>query len=845
MRSQAPLARRLPDQDGVSGDVLDRFLDYVAERGLEPYPAQEEALLEIAAGKNLILATPTGSGKSLVAAAMHFKAMCEGRTSVYTAPIKALVNEKFFDLCREFGAENVGMLTGDAAVNRSAPILCCTAEILANMALREGELANVDYAILDEFHYYADRDRGTAWQLPLLLLPQTRFLLMSATLGPTEAFEQALTKLTGKPTVTVRSTSRPVPLDFEYRETPLHETVQDLLRKSLAPIYIVAFTQRACAEEAQNLMSTDFCTKDEKKAIHQALEGTDWNSPYGKDVQKFVRHGIGLHHAGLLPRYRLLVERLAQQGLIKVICGTDTLGVGVNIPIRTVLFTKLCKFDGEKTIILSVRDFQQVAGRAGRKGFDDRGAVVVQAPEHVIENLRLDAKAAGDPAKKRKIVKKKPPERGYAHWDRATFERLVSSQPEPLVSRFAVSHGMLLEVLGRPRGGCRAMKRLVKDCHDPPAAKRQHKRTALSMLRSLVEAGVVKLVPRSAETPSGIRVNADYQEDFSIHNALALYLIETLDALKRDENPEYALDLLSLVESILENPDLILLRQLDHLKQRTLAELKAAGVEYDDRIAELDKLEYPKPNRDFAYATFNDFAKRHPWVAAENIRPKSVAREMFETWQSFGEYVREYGIERAEGLLLRYLSDVYKTLVQTVPEPAKTDEVRELVAYLRGVVRSTDSSLVDEWERMRDLSERGVVPPERPAERSVEAQPPFDEKAFVVAIRNEVFRLVRALGRRDWALAAEVVAAGARPWSADELEKTLAPYFEEHGALRTDPTARAPRNTRIDRGDAAWRVTQTLIDDEGETPWVLEIGIDLARSRQAGGPVATLERIGS
>jgi superfamily II RNA helicase len=848
----APLTERLPGVGRATDDeVLDYFLGWVKSRGLELYPAQEEALLEIFAGRNVILNTPTGSGKSLVATALHFKSMAEGRRSFYTSPIKALVNEKFFDLCREFGPGEVGMLTGDASVNHDAPIICCTAEVLANIALRQGADAPVDYAVLDEFHYYADRDRGTAWQVPLLTLPKTTFLLMSATLGPTERFERALVELTGREAVTVRSVDRPVPLEFEYRETPLHETVKDLMGRSLSPIYIVCFTQRACAEEAQNLMSVDYATKEEKRAIHAALEGVKFDSPYGKEVARFVRHGIGLHHAGLLPKYRLIVEKLAQRGLVKVICGTDTLGVGVNIPIRTVLFTKLCKFDGEKTAILSVRDFQQISGRAGRKGFDVRGAVVVQAPEHVIENRRLEQKAGADPVKKKRIVRKKPPDKGYVHWDRTTFDRLVTSPPEPLVSRFQVSHGMLLEVLGRPTGGCRAMKQLVKSCHDGPTTKRQHRRTAMAMLRSLVEAGIVQLTRRTSDTPSGIRINVDLQEEFSMHHALSLYVIDTIPALKKGENPDYALDLLTLVESILENPQLILAKQLDRLKGLTIAELKAAGVEYDDRMAELEKLDYPKPNSEFIYATFNDFAKRHPWVGQDNIRPKSVAREMYETWQSFAEYIKEYGLERAEGLLLRYLSDAYKALLQTVPERDRDDQVEEMLVYLRGVVRGVDSSLLDEWERMRnpeaalaaEVAAAAAVATAA-ADAAAAADATRDLRRFTVLVRNEVFRLLRALAKRDWVAAAEMSTGSDPAWTPEALEAAMVPYFTEHGVLRTDPEARIPERTVIRRGEGIWEVAQVLVDAEGPTPWAMDCTVDLARSRQAGEPVIALRAIG-
>src|SRR5204863_7041482 len=195
-------------------------------------------------------------------------------------------------------------------------------------------------------------------------------------------------------------------------------------------------TPRSAAEQAQNLMSANFSTKEEKEAIQRALEGFKFDTPFGKELQRYLRHGIGLHHAGLLPKYRLLVEKLAQQGLLKVVSGTDTLGMGINIPIRTVLFTQLCKYDGEKSAILSVRDFHQIAGRAGRKGFDDRGTVVAQAPEHMIDNLKLAEKASKDG---RKPVKRKPPEKNFVNWDKQTFLRLIHAPPERLVSRFQVS----------------------------------------------------------------------------------------------------------------------------------------------------------------------------------------------------------------------------------------------------------------------------------------------------------------------------------------------------------------------------------------------------------------------
>src|SRR5690606_29231673 len=306
---------------------------------------------------------------------------------------------------------------------------------------------------------------------------------------------------------------------------------------------------------------------------------------------RFIPHGIGVHHAGLLPRYRRLVERLAQRGLLKVISGTDTLGVGVNIPLRTVLFTQLCKYDGSKTKVLSVRDFLQIAGRAGRRGFDDRGTVVAQAPAHVIENLALKRKAEGDPKKLRKLHLKKPPEKGYVPWDQKTLEQLSTAPCEPLTSSFDVSVGMLLSVLSRPEGGCRAMKSLLFDTHETEPRKRAARKKALGLFRGLARSGVLEM------RDGAVRVTEDLGQDFSLNQALSLYALEVVESLDQNER-EYPLLVVTVVEATLEDPGIVLMRQVDTLKTRRMAELKHAGVEYDERMDELEKVTHLMPDSD-------------------------------------------------------------------------------------------------------------------------------------------------------------------------------------------------------------------------------------------------------
>ncbi len=845
------LSGRIPEGSLYDPEVvLDRFLAWVEASGLTPYPAQEEALLELTTGNHVVLSTPTGSGKSLVALGLHFKAMCEQKRSFYTAPIKALVNQKFFELCDQFGAENVGMLTGDASINRNSPIICCTAEILANMALSEADTLEAPYVVMDEFHYFGDRDRGMAWQLPLLIFRNTQYLLMSATLGDTRPIDELIEARTGRGSARIHRLERPVPLDFNYRETPIHETIEKLLASGQAPVYIVHFTQREAAEQAQALTSTNFTSKQEKRQIADALIGFRFDTPYGKDIQRYLRHGIGIHHAGLLPKYRLLVERLAEAGLLRAVCGTDTLGVGVNIPIRTVLFTKLCKFDGEKVAITSVRDFLQIAGRAGRKGFDDQGSVVCQAPEHVIENKRINAKAAGAPAgRKKKIVKKKPPTKGYVAWDENTFDRLATSQPEPLAPRFEVTPGLLVsclrsaETMPFPGSGYTRVRNLIALSLADDKQKRRLLRDAAKLIRSLRQAGIVELGPDPDRQGSVLRVNPDLQEDFSLHHTLSLYLVEAAESLDPD-SPDMPLDLLSLVESILENPRALLIAQERRLKGELVAAMKADGVPYEERMEKLEDVSYPKPNAEFIYASFNHFAESHPWVQQENVRPKGIAREMYESYVGFQDYVGMNQMSRVEGILLRYLSQVHNTLVRTVPEIVKNESTHEMIAYLRTLLSRVDSSLLEEWEKL-------VNPEQAGASSQDAAQTPaparLDPRAFRARIRSELHHLMRCLANRNYD---EVLACIHEdrddPWDVARLEAELAPFYDEYERILFDPPSRQAHLTLLEERDPKlWEARQVLCDDAGDNLWHIACEIRIDQLPLPDVPLLRLRRFGT
>ncbi|MDT7548097.1 MAG: hypothetical protein QOE84_491 [Actinomycetota bacterium] len=810
-----------PDADADA--LYDAFSGWAEQQGLSLYPAQQDALIEVFSESNVILSTPTGSGKSLVAVGAHFAALATGRRSFYTAPIKALVSEKFFALAETFGADNVGMMTGDASVNAGAPIICCTAEILANLALRQGTDTDAGVVVMDEFHFYAEPDRGWAWQVPLLELPASQFLLMSATLGDVRRFETELTERTGRATAVVSGVERPVPLFYSYAMTPLHETIEDLLATKQAPIYIVHFTQASAVERAQSLMSINVCTREEKDAIADLIGGFRFTAGFGPTLSRLVRHGIGVHHAGMLPKYRRLVELLAQAGLLKVICGTDTLGVGINVPIRTVLFTALSKYDGEKTRHLKVREFHQIAGRAGRAGFDTAGTVVVQAPEHVVENEKSLAKAGDDPKKRRKVVRKTPPE-GFVSWGQPTFDKLVSSEPETLTSSFALSHSMVLNVLHRK--GSDDLQQLISRTHESPETQQQLLLQADEIVEALLAAEVVE-----RDEAGRLSLTVELQPDFALNQPLSPFAVAALSLLDR-ESPSYSLDVLSVLEAILDDPRQVLAAQRNKAKGEAVAQMKADGIEYEERMELLEEVDHPKPLAELLGHAFETYRKSQPWVGDYALSPKSVARDMYERAMTFVEYVGFYGLARSEGLVLRYLADAYKALDRTVPDALRTDELVDLTEWLGELVRQVDSSLLDEWERLRN-------PADLPTAVVVDEVPPAvtaNRRAFRVLVRNAMFRRVELAALRRYDLLAELDPD--IDWAA-----AMEDYFDEYDELGSGPQARGPHLLMVEEAATRWSVRQIFDDPAGDHDWGISAVVDLAASDEAGTAVVTVTSV--
>ena len=812
--------------------AYERFLSWVEARGITPWTHQEDALFALAAGSNVILGTPTGSGKSLVAIGELFLGLATGKRGYYTAPIKALVSEKFFQLVDIFGRDNVGMVTGDSHINTKAPIICCTAEILANQALAEGADADVGLIAMDEFHFFADPDRGWAWQVPLLTLPHAQFLLMSATLGDMSAIAATLERETGREVERILNAPRPVPLSYQYVKTALEATVELALRQGDAPLYIVHFSQDAALTSARALASYGVATKEQREAIKEALHGARFNTAFGKTLKHLISCGVGLHHAGLLPRYRLLVEKLAQQGLLPVICGTDTLGVGINVPIHTVVLTGLTKFDGVKQRRLRSREFHQIAGRAGRSGFDTEGVVIAEAPEHEIENYKAELKAMGDPKKMKRLKKKKPPE-GFVTWNEATFTRLIDAPPETLRPRLRVTHSMVLAEVEQG-GDARAR---VDDIIDRSLQSDEEKAAlhdrAAEIFATLIDAGVVvqKAVQGDGPDPAtAYELTVDLPEDFALDQPLSPFLLAALELLD-PESPTYDMDLISFVEATLEDPKQVLRAQERRARDEAMAAMKAEGVDFEERVERVRDVTYPKPLEEQIDTAYQAYCEKVPWARDFEPAPKSVLRDMLETGCDFKSYIQSYKIERCEGILLRYLAEAFRALDRTVPADKKTPQLDDVVAWLGLIVRSVDSSLVDEWAAAGQPID--AAPP-KPADEVV-----ADRRGLTVLVRNALFHRVR-LAARD---RADELGALDEDWGFGTLrwKRVLDAFYEAHDELLTDADARSAAYLSIDEADEktdhVWHVHQVFADADGDHDFGIMADVDLNATQDGDGVV--------
>ncbi|PMC76674.1 RNA helicase [Brachybacterium sp. UMB0905] len=840
----------LPDATASDGQdaIVEGFIAAQAEIGRTLYPHQEEALLAIAAGDHVIAATPTGSGKTTIAYSALFAAMARGERAYYTAPIKALVSEKFFDLVAQFGADKVGMMTGDSSVNHDAPIIVCTAEILANHALRDGPTSDVGLAVMDEFHYYGDPQRGWAWQVPLIELPRCQFVLMSATLGDVTSLVTDLEQRTGREVSVIADAPRPVPLDFRWSTEALEDTITGILEGRDAPVYIVHFTQKDALEQAQALQGRKILTREQKEQVREIIGDFRFSKGFGQILSRLVREGIGVHHAGMLPKYRRLVEKLAQSGLLKLICGTDTLGVGINVPIRTVLLTGLTKFDGRRSRLLNAREFHQIAGRAGRAGFDTIGHVVVQAPPWTVEfekqlakqKAREEAGRTPNNAKKRKKEPKPRVPDGAVSWSEQNLTKLVENPPEQLRPHLQITPSMVLALISRPGDAIAAGRHLIFTSHQTRTQQFTLARRGLEILRGLRDAEIVQVLPELDHLGRRLALVEDLQLDFTMNQPLAPFAIAMIDSLDEDSE-SLTLDTVSIIEAILEDPRQILLAQQNAAKGELLAELKADGVEYTERMALLDEVTWPKPLEEDLEAALEIYARTRPWVRAEDLSPKSVVRELHETGQTFSEFVQRYGLQRSEGIVLRYLSDAYQALRRTIPQDLRTEELEDLIEWLGVLVRGIDSSLLDEWEALthpEDGEPDAAAELRSTSVRSLSGQ----AKVLRTMVRAAMWQRVEHFAFEREERLAQL--DGASSWDRDRWASAMDDYYDTYDHVGIDGPARSPQLLQITEESKVWRIRQVLDDPDHHRDWAIEAELDLEATDEAGEPVLAITHVG-
>lgn len=847
-------------------DALMRYSSWVQSQGITLWPHQEEALLDLASNEHVILGTPTGSGKSLVAVGMCYFACTQNKTIYYTAPIKALVSEKFFYLVKLFGKDLVGMITGDCVINSEAPIICCTAEILAQDALRWETDSDIKLVCMDEFHYFGDKDRGWAWQVPLLVLKDTQFLLMSATLGDTTALAQKLKSLTQRDVSTITNAPRPVPLSYSYSTLSLEASVELIMQQRGVPVYIVCFAQSEAQKSAAALASFGISNKEEREEIKKELAGFNFSTAYGKELKRLLLCGVGVHHAGMLPRYRLLVERLAQKGLLPVICGTDTLGVGINVPIHTVVLRALAKYDGRRMRILNSREFHQITGRAGRSGFDTEGVVVSLATPYEIERLRARAKAANDPKKLKRIKVPKPPE-GYVGWSEHTFQKLIESEPEALTPRLKITHAMVLAEVMHGGAAYARLHALIKNSFQTAEEQEKLIHACQEIFATLMDAGVIvrgeatgaaaqpgddtagdqpaagttsdtaatTAGDTNATTAADTWENASYAlakdipSDFALDQMLAPFVIAACELIDR-ESPNYALDIVSLVEASLENPPQIMKALVKEAKNKALAEMKMEGIDYEERMERLENVSYEKPLKELIDVAYMRYCAEVPWAKDFQLYPKSIVRAMLESANDFKGYVQKISISRSEGTLLRYLSDAWRVLAKTIPQEFINDDLERIISWLHMLIRTTDSSLLDEWE-MDSLTAKTPQTP-----RVGPAQIVEDPHGLEIMIHNALFKRVLLASKNDSAALGkldEPFGFYERKWRS-----VLDEFFEAHEALYINQDARSKRyfsvDTREEKTQHLWHAHISFLDAEGDIDFGISADVDLDATKTAG-----------
>jgi len=515
-------------RDDLASEYLDQLL-------FEPYPLQEEALLSwFTTEQGILICAPTGTGKTLIAEAALFEALSTGKQAYYTTPLIALTEQKFQEVQAAavrwgFREEDVGLVTGNRKVNPEATVLVVVAEILLNRLLHNDaiDFSNVSAVVMDEFHSFNDPERGIVWELSLGLLPKSvRLMLLSATVGNTAEFRIWLNKAHGRRLELVQGTERNVPLRFHWIEDQLlNEQVErmasgdDETRKT--PMLLFCFNRDECWRVAEELKGKALLIDGQQKQLDEEVKKHDWSQGAGPKLKTLLLRGVGVHHAGLLPKYKRIVEGLFQRKLLSVCTCTETLAAGINLPARSVLVNTLLKGPPGRKKLIDPSSAHQMFGRAGRPQFDTEGYVFALSHEDDVRIHRAKLKLEQIPEdtrdpilmKKRKKMKKKLPKRRTTvqYWNESQFERLIAAPPGDLASQGQLPWRLLAYLLGFSPEVDRLRQAVRRRLMSPKELDSAELRLT-EMLITLESGGYINLVPAPPKPQDGVSTPSDLNE---------------------------------------------------------------------------------------------------------------------------------------------------------------------------------------------------------------------------------------------------------------------------------------------------------------------------------------------
>jgi len=683
--------------------------------GIEPYPVQELAIGHIFAGRSVLVTVPTGTGKTLMAKAALHLAVGRGQRAIYTTPLRALTEEKFRELSSDFGEANVGFATGDYKVNREAPIQVEVAEILWNRIVADKHVCPAEIVVMDEGHYFNDPERGYVWEQSIIGLdPRTQLVVLSATVGHPERFCQWVEVTRRVPMELVDSRERKVPLVHEYREDMLIDTVRELAHTGDVPAIVFVFGREQCFEVARLLKSCRRFTTDEEKAkIDELCNEALLPAGCAKELRPLLGHGIGIHHAGILPRYKQLVEQLALERLIKFVVSTETIAAGINLPARTVVFPSLRKFIKQQPRMMTAAEYHQMAGRAGRPQFDDRGLAITLAPEQVVSDLKKELKHTKDVERAKKTVygraRNDAQRRGDVIWTPELHQELVKGEPAELRSKTKISAEQVLaiglpDLAEKTLPGTDVEARMAEAEASLPPSMRLDIVTVIDNLllgpkdRSELQKILAQLVANMRAIgvldEHGKQIAGDMIRNLQGMDGLFIYYVLFNHQL------EYV-ELRELVEYLLDHD--IIQRMIDRKGEDEKREwmrtwlrdqrLENPHVTWDDAEAQWEK-EHPRPLTKIELI-HQEFASKvpHPELHGGK-RAKNVWAQLEDGGFSFLEFVEKHHLDHEEGNLFTYLVRVMNFAAKLY-EASQLTEFEDMADRVKKLLARIDLRLIE------------------------------------------------------------------------------------------------------------------------------------------------------